>query len=118
MVIDEDTVGLWFMDLTETSDWMGHLRMEGGRPVLTYRFRYYDPDDPGNDPFSGKDTKNWFTAAHAGTREEAIEATRQMVREMERLTGNGCHEILMRGGNVKRFMNALSRNKWAHLKRL
>lgn len=116
MVIDENTIGIWFMNLSATSDWMGHLYLEEGRPHLRYRFRYYDPADPSNDPFSYKDSKSWWSASFNGTKEEAIHTVRQLVRELESQSGNKCDELLMRDGNVKRFFNALSRKMWAHLK--
>ena len=30
---------------------------------FTFRFRWYDPDEPHNDAFSGKDTKSWYNVS-------------------------------------------------------
>jgi hypothetical protein len=46
--------------LEAMGDMMGLIWWDGdsGEYLGAYRFRYYDPLDPGNKPFSGKDRKN------------------------------------------------------------
>lgn len=39
LVIDENTVGIWFMNLSTTRDWMGDVYLKDGQPHLRYRFR-------------------------------------------------------------------------------
>lgn len=116
MEISENTVGLWWMKLGNDGDWMAHLYKEESRFVLQYRFRYYNPDVP--DPFSNKDKKRWFKIATRGhiTLDDALEQTRELIKDFERRCGEKCDEILMENGNVEDFMKRLQRKEYVHIK--
>lgn len=52
--------GIWFVGNGKSMDWLGQLLKENGKWAFKYRFRYYDAEDPGNDPFSNKDRKRGY----------------------------------------------------------
>lgn len=58
--LNPSVVAIWFLGGGAPRDWMACLsRLPDDRLKLTYRIRYYDSQDPGNDAFSGKDKKKW-----------------------------------------------------------
>lgn len=68
-----NVIAIWFLCGGYPRDWMACLsRREDGHGELTYRIRYYDKEDPGNDPHSGKDKKSWRTSI---TRDPITEAS-------------------------------------------
>jgi hypothetical protein len=60
IIYDDNLVGLWYIQTTEMQDFLAALMKDGEGFRCEYRFRYYDPEDPGNDAHSGKDTKSWY----------------------------------------------------------
>lgn len=60
--LDKKTVGLWFMPiLNGGGDVFGALMESGEDFHLKFRSRVYDPTEPDNEAFSGKDVKNWMS---------------------------------------------------------
>ena len=62
----QDTIlAFWFISYPPEAmgDMMGMIWRDGdsGKYFGEFRFRYYDPLDPGNAPFSGKDRKSWYS---------------------------------------------------------
>ncbi len=54
---------IWVRGDGATHDWLAHLIRRGGEqgPLYAeYRFRYYDPANPGADPFESNDEKSWY----------------------------------------------------------
>lgn len=98
IIITDKTVGLWFVSsVTNDRDALLSLTSEQDRFKLTGRTRYYYKDDPGNDPHSDKDTKNWFSAISApfSNTKENIEAVRGLAVEFKKEWG---------GGNIQEFL--------------
>jgi hypothetical protein len=65
--------GIWFVGDGQTGDWMAKLFKREGKWVLDYRFRYYDKDNPGNGPHSGKDRKSWYSCVGSDDSDEQLE---------------------------------------------
>jgi hypothetical protein len=120
ITIDENSVAIWYIHLDENTDWLAGLSLKGAELELLYRFRYYDANDPDNEPFSGKDRKSWTRVTIKETKEEALNKIREIVCKLEQASGKKADELLMRDGphRVERFANALSRFRWAHAKRI
>lgn len=106
--IDEKTVGIWLLSLDPFTDWLGALREEDSGYRLTYRLRFYDPRDPDNDPFSGKDVKKWYQMKTELPRGEALMKVQGVVLDLERRSGNKAHEVLMSERGVKGFLDEMA----------
>lgn len=78
MEFDGKTVGLWFLPIAETQDWMCMAReIEPDlKYEIVYRFRYYKDDKA----FDSKDEKSWYRATVAGTRAFVIASLRTVAR--------------------------------------
>jgi hypothetical protein len=117
VILDANVIGMWYIQISPTSDWFGSLRKTDDDIItLEYRFRYYDEDDPGNDPFSDKDTKNWYTLTTSVPPGVAICGVRMISATITHATGNKLHEILMHDGDVERFIEELKQMPFAHIK--
>lgn len=116
MTIDENTVGIWFVSVSDTQDWLGTLvDLGNGQLKIEYRHRYYDEKDPNNDAFSGKDRKSWYSAQTKMPREEAIEVMRLLVRVMP----GKSYELLMGPDrNVDEFLERFKKMPFVHMKRV
>lgn len=116
--VTENTIAIWFLQLTDISDFIAHLKKTDEGLVLQYRFRYYDEEDPGNDAFSGKDRKTWYTAKWKGVeaKELVIETVRTMLGRMEEASGYKSDELLMQNGDLDAFFEEFKKRPYAHLK--
>jgi hypothetical protein len=107
MVIDEKIVGIWYVRLTETSEWMAALRelVADEKYELVGRFRYYKDDQV----FDSKDEKSWFRGTATGTRNYCILGLRETAKSLEALSGRESYEIVNDHGLEefqKEFMKA------------
>lgn len=112
--ITERTVGMWFMRLNEASDYMAHLEtLEGGGYKLTYRFRYYNSDEPWDD----KDRKEWYAVGMKPetTIEQALDVVRNLVGVMSVVSGFECDEVLKKDMNVDAYLEVLKARPWMHM---
>jgi hypothetical protein len=83
-------LALWFISFPVEAkmDIMGAIWRDGdsGEYLGRYRFRYYDPLDPGNHPLSGKDRKKWFSTKYK-ERPNVTEFKEQLIVLAETLGG-------------------------------
>lgn len=118
IIVDENLIGLWFLPLDKTTDYLCALqRLEDGRFEINYRVRCYDPVDPGNDAHSGRDRKKWWRARGTGTAAEFLAKVRRIVKTLAYYCGEEASEILMGAGGPEEFCATLARQPWAHLQR-
>jgi hypothetical protein len=112
--ISERTIGLWFMSLNETTDFLAGLQSMDEGFELRYRFRYYKEESP----WSDKDEKHWYTVRidKSKSKAEAIQATQLVVRLLEEKSGQQCDELLVRNGDTSTFMAELASKRWAHMR--
>lgn len=74
----------------DNCDWMaGVNELPNGCVNVCYRFRYYDPADPGNDAWSGKDKRSWFGAEGKPGKPTLKTALKTMQRLMDALQERG-----------------------------
>lgn len=113
----DNTIGVWFAVLPNNSgDWMAHLEtLPDGKLQMKYRFRYYDKEDPDNDPFSGKDRKVWMKGVTDKTEEEAIDAIHLMMKMM---TAERKWEVLKGERTAQEFMEEFMKLPFAHAKQV
>lgn len=120
--ITERTIGTWFLVLTDISDYMAgmewetdeDLKAQFGNIKLTFRFRYYDIDNP--EPWAGKDKKNWYsTVLKETTKQDAVLKFEKVLHGMEIMTGNKADEII-NNGTPQEFIEKFTSMPWAHSK--
>jgi len=119
IVVDDNFVGIWFLKTTEFSDVMFGIMADGVDQFrVVTRFRYYDPDDPGNDPFSTKDHKSTHEYGLQSTREDVIAKVRLIVSMMELGTGYKAGEVLMTERGPEGAMDDIAKQGWAHVRKI
>ena len=87
---DENTVGIWYVQLSDVSDWLASIRMDDGKGKLCYRFRYYKDDKV----FESEDRKQWYDLETDDT-EELIKAVRMLAEFMAADAGDEVYELMM-----------------------
>lgn len=120
MELTKDTVGMWYLQLDNVTDWLCHLsKSEDGAYTFEGRIRHYDKENPDNDAFSKKDKKIWYEVpVFVKNPTVALHLARRIVTVLERKSGNKAIELLMKDGDVDGFMDRLAAQPWAHIKKL
>lgn len=102
--LTDKTVGVWYMQLSEESDYLAAATETDDGIKITYRFRYYKD----NKTFGSDDKKNWYEWVTKESKEKVIEVMRSLVTGMRRRDGNipltDCHELLMSEEGIEEFM--------------
>ena len=121
---DETIRALYYVAGRE-QDWMGAINQQAdGSVELTYRFRYYDPEDPDNDSWSGKDRKKWYEVKGKPgqpTLEKALETMQEIMDELQAKGytpkgGPACK--LIRGSmTVEQMFDEFSKLPFVHTKK-
>jgi hypothetical protein len=95
------------------ADMMGVIWRDGdtGEYLGEARFRYYDPLDPANDAFSGKDRKHWYTMKF-DKRPDLTEFKEQMMKVAQAVGGTLHWSDKERNGDE--FTAYLTTFPWAH----
>lgn len=75
-----------------------------------YRFRWYDPKDPRNDAFSGKDRKSWYSIK-TESKEDAFKAINALITGLKQLGIRDVWDI--QRGEDESFESFLERFKQA-----
>jgi hypothetical protein len=97
IMLDEKTIGIWYIQLSGKSDWLGHLAHADDGIHLTYRFRYYRGDQSLMFEES-EDKKTWWEGVIHESRDKVVETMRQLVKHMcsadNLIRGDDCHEVI------------------------
>ncbi len=111
--INDDTVALWYMQVTERSDWLAHLGKTDDPGVFKfeYRFRYYEGDQTLQFEKS-EDKKNWYEGTLRRSREDCIGIVRNMREHLCEVDGGiseeDCYELIREPDeNPMQFMHRL-----------
>lgn len=111
--ITEHTIGMWFLPLSDDSDYLAALELTPQGVKLTYRFRYHgevtNPWAP-----NSNDRKSWYSGVSRTTPEEAIATVRALIAVLESSSGRQSYELLMHDGDVDRFTAELYAQPWAN----
>jgi len=99
---DEKIVGVWYLQTTETQDWLCAIReIEPDQKYeLTHRFRYYKDDKA----FDSKDKKNWYRGTITGTRHYVLEVMKPLVQDLKELGAVGEPYELINNGDYDDFL--------------
>jgi len=122
IVIDENTLAIWYVKLADDLDLMiGLMRDgEGGYKVSGRTRQYASPDDPWDD----RDVKRWFGGALKAT--DDADAVRKARTHMVTLTGSytmtfapedepaQLFELVRGKTSVEEFAEVLRSMPWAH----
>ena len=110
--VTDKLVGIWFLGLTEHSDWLcglSELQLDVEYQI-SYRFRYHKDGKI----FDSKDERSVYRATIKSTRAYAVAGVRLMA---DRLTQAGAtravEEILVHDGDLDRFIRELQDKPWA-----
>lgn len=117
----DDTLQAIYFLSGRDQDWMAGINQQpDGTLTLSYRFRYYDPADPGNDAHSGKDRKSWtHMSSKPGTPlQESLDAMQKIMSTIEDagyVPKGGISCTLIRGSmTTEQFMEAFSELPFVH----
>lgn len=112
MDIDENTVGIWYIQLSRRSDWMGSIRRDvSGAFILDYRFRYYKDDKA----FDSEDEKHWYKVTSKEL-QTLLDNTRQLVGAMATVSGGEQWECMRGERTPKEFFEAFKALPFVHTK--
>lgn len=112
---DVHVVCLWFVAWKQGDYLATVTKSKDGELHMKYRFRYYDPDNPG--PWGNHDKKSWTEGTIRDKSESRAIGIVDMIVEVLRETSKAdiCDKILVNGDGAKAF--ALMREKpWCHVK--
>jgi len=121
IVIDENTLGIWYVHLADDLDLMIALMRdgEGGYKVSGRTRQYASPDDPWDD----KDIKRWFSGGiQAGDDADAVAKSRNNMIQMtsgyaalfEPEKAPAIFELVRGESSVEKFAETLKSMPWAH----
>jgi hypothetical protein len=101
IVLDEKLVGIWFLGLSDKSDWMAGLTevTPDEKYELKYRFRYHEDDKI----FDSADRKNWYEGIVTGTRNYCILSMRSIGKRLEEKAQGQLYELLNDTGDPNDF---------------
>lgn len=111
--VNEDSIAIWFMQITPTSDYLAHLAKtdEPDAFKFIYRFRYYQGDQS-LDFEKSEDKKNWYEVILHHPLGKVIDTLRELQQHLRETDGDipedQCWE-LMRGDDETpdQFMDRL-----------
>jgi len=104
MTLDKCTVGIWFVQINQSTDWLLTVNKNDEEFTIEYRFRYYMDDKLGDD---SDDVKNWYSGTvdrSKQTIEEVIEMTRKMMGFLVETSGGEGTELLMEDEDLDKFI--------------
>jgi hypothetical protein len=114
MKLDENTRGIWYCQtIPEYQDFLLTLNRLGEEHYeITYRFRYYNSDDP----FDEKDEKSWYRGEGMGKEEEIISKINEMIRLVSSTADQGFTELLRGDRPFDDFMEEFMKQDFVHAK--
>lgn len=114
------TVGLWFIPVDATTDWMAHMGQTDTEWQLDYRFRYYQGDQTLQFEES-QDRKSWTRMTADKANVTLLEFKRRVtyaVEQLERASGQTADCILVEDyPTFEAFAKALEGKSWTQVQR-
>lgn len=115
ITLDEGIRGLWYCSLVpDKQDFLMSLSLvEEGHYEITYRFRYYNSDDP----FDPEDKKDWFRAKITNLKEkEVIEKARVVAHSFATFANAELTEVLRDNRPLDKFTEEFMKQEFVHVK--
>jgi hypothetical protein len=116
LTLDEKTVGLWFIELDDSSDFMAMLACTDNDHAweFVYRFRYYLDDKA----FDSADKKSWYRATiEAPDEKTVILRTRAAITAVAGLAQGRHYECLRGGKTPVQFFAELRKLPFIHVQK-
>jgi hypothetical protein len=112
--LDEKIVAIWYLQITNTQDWMAAIReIEPEEKFeLTYRFRYYKDDKA----FESKDKKNWYKGTIGGSRAFVIGSLREIAKVLAATSSGGELYELINDKGAEDFLHRLQDMPFAYVR--
>ncbi len=119
--LTEDIVGIWFVNLSNSSDWMSALTDAGDSWLIEYRFRYY-ADDSG-EVFDTNDEKRWRSGTALKSKVSAkkvLKSCSDIYNMLVKTAGTtaGNHEVLRGDKTFDEFMEEFMALDCVHAKKM
>jgi hypothetical protein len=112
--LKEDIRAMWFVTLPPKADWLAAAQeLEDGTILLTYRFRYYNSDEP----FDSKDTKNWYEGKITEPLAEVVEKTSRIAAELARAAHGEKYELIRGTATLDQFVDQFTSLPFSHCKK-
>jgi len=115
MELSENTIGIWYVQTSETSDWLMTVNEDNESYDMTYRWRYYEDDKN----FDSDDRKTWYSGTIAKTttsREKLLAGMRGTVELMLKFPEAGkSWELLVEDHDIKAFMKKFESLPFVHM---
>lgn len=119
IVLNEKSLGIWFMQVSPDADWMGHLGLnDEGEYEFIYRHRYYVD----NKTHDSDDKKSWYKGTVL-TKDTPVDVVitlvQSVVKTMSNFHGDSTmpvHELLMGDKTIKEFTAEFKKLPFVHYK--
>jgi hypothetical protein len=114
MILDETTVGIWYCaTIPGEQDFLLTLnRIAEQHYEITYRFRYYNSDDP----FDEEDEKSWYSGETKGKNEEEVINAIQTI--MQAVAADGFTKILRGDRPLEEFTEEFMEQDFVHAQKV
>jgi len=115
MELTENTVGIWYVQVSKESDWLMTVNEDDETYNMTYRWRYYEDDKN----FDSEDRKSWYSATTLKdkiSKEKLIANMREAVELILNFPGSEkSWELLMEDHDIKAFMKKFEALPFVHM---
>jgi len=108
--LDENLLGVWFLDINESSNWFAGLSCTktAGRLQLKYRVRYFSDGTARNARFDPNAEASWAVAEMSKSPDQAIEDMRRIGRTLTQHARGELIEVLRGDRTFEQFQVALA----------
>lgn len=111
--IDDNLLGIWFMEVSSSQDWMAGLSKTNtpGELIIQYRHRYYKD----RKAHGSADEKSWYQGTLADTSIEiGIEQVRLIVRYLSEHAVGDPYELLRGDKSIETFISEFQALPFTH----
>src|ERR1700730_9078855 len=110
ILLNEDILAVWFVDVSETSNWCAGLSKHPSGTRLLERMRYYERNSPPDSP----DRRDWYEEISRDSPEEAIERVRARLRSASPFAQGNPYELIRGNRTLEEFVEEFMRAPFMH----
>jgi hypothetical protein len=111
ILLNEDLLAVWFMDVSDRSNWLAGLSKHHRGTRLLWRMRYYEPGTPPDSP----DKKNWYESIYAEPAGEVIQRVRTRLRVVSLFAKDRPYELIRGDRSLDEFVAEFRRAPFVHV---